>query len=94
MLAERSSRHRPWYPVIAPVAPVAASAWWAAAAPRPASEGYRREGGEESSFHGMFHCWLEVSAQAQICTWVPEPPKPVSSRHLPEFVFTSSPLDW
>ena len=36
----------------------------------------------------MFHCWLEVSAQAQICTWVPEPPKPVSSRHLPEFVFT------
>ena len=23
---------------------------------------------------GRVHCWLEVSAQAQICTWVPEPP--------------------
>ena len=27
-------------------------------------EGYRREDGEESSLHGMFHCWLELSAQA------------------------------
>jgi hypothetical protein len=23
---------------------------------------------------GRVHCWLEVSAHAQICTWVPEPP--------------------
>jgi hypothetical protein len=24
--------------------------------------------------YGSCHCWLEVSAQAQICSWVPEPP--------------------
>jgi len=41
---------------------------------------------------GGVHCWFELSAQAQIWTWVPEPPKPVSSRHLPEFGFTSSPV--
>ena len=38
------------------------------------NEGYHREGGEELPLHGRFHCWLEVSAQAQIWTWVPEPP--------------------
>ncbi len=42
---------------------------------------------------GSVHCWLALSAQAQICTWVPEPPKPVSSRHLPELGLSSSPLD-
>jgi len=36
---------------------------------------------------------LELSAQAQIWTCVPEPPKPVSSRHLPEFGLSSSPFD-
>ena len=42
---------------------------------------------------GSAHCWLELSAQSQIWAWVPEPPKPVSSRHLPELGFSSSPLD-
>jgi hypothetical protein len=31
---------------------------------------------------GSFHCWFEVSAQSQIWTCVPDPPYPVSSRHL------------
>ena len=56
-------------------------------------EGDRREDGEESSLHGSFHGWLALSVQVQIWTWVPAPPKPVSSRHLPEFGFRSSPSD-
>jgi hypothetical protein len=44
--------------------------------------------------YGRDHCWLEPSAQAQIWAWVPEPPKPVSSRHLPDCGFRYSPLDW
>ena len=43
---------------------------------------------------GSVHCWLELSAQAQIWTWVPEPPKPVSSRHLPELGLMYSLFDW
>ena len=44
--------------------------------------------------YGRDHCWLEPSVQAQIWAWVPEPPKPVSSRHLPDCGFRYSPLDW
>ncbi len=43
---------------------------------------------------GSVHCWLLLPAQVQIWTWVPEPPKPVSSRHLPEFGLISPPLVW
>src|SRR5215469_4144244 len=43
---------------------------------------------------GKVHCWLAVAAaQSQICTWVPDPPEPVSSRHLPDWGLSSSPLD-
>src|ERR1700733_10566231 len=47
-----------------------------------------------SACQGRCHCWLVPSPQDQIWTWVPEPPKPVSSRHLPDSGLTSSPLDW
>ena len=30
--------------------------------------------GAAGSGYGRFHTWLEVSAQSQICSWVPEPP--------------------
>jgi hypothetical protein len=50
--------------------------------------------GSGSTGQGRSHCWFVLSAQVQIWTWVPEPPKPVSSRHLPDSGLTSSPLDW
>jgi hypothetical protein len=34
--------------------------------------------------YGSFHRWLALPVQSQICSWVPEPPYPVSSRHLPD----------
>src|ERR1700722_972051 len=37
---------------------------------------------------------LGLPVQDQIWAWVPEPPKPVSSRHLPELGLTREPLDW
>ena len=42
---------------------------------------------------GSVHGWLALPAQSQIWTCVPEPPQPVSSRHLPEFGFSSAPFD-
>src|SRR5690348_7056842 len=44
--------------------------------------------------YGRLHCWLAPPAQAQICACVPDPPQPVSSRHLPDCGFRYSPLDW
>ena len=42
---------------------------------------------------GRAQGWLALPAQSQIWTWVPEPPKPVSSRHLPDSGFSRSPFD-
>lgn len=39
------------------------------------------------------HTWLALPTQSQICSWVPAPPKPVSSRHLFDCGLYSSPLD-
>ena len=44
--------------------------------------------------YGRLQDWLELPVQAQIWDWVPEPPQPVSSRHLPELGLTYAPLDW
>jgi GntR family transcriptional repressor for pyruvate dehydrogenase complex len=43
--------------------------------------------------YGRFQTWLAVSAQSQIWSCVPEPPYPVSSRHLPDCGLYNSPLD-
>ena len=56
-------------------------------------EGGRRQDGEESSLHGSFQAWLELPVQLQIWAWVPAPPKPVSSRHLPDSGFSRAPSD-
>ncbi|WP_084724820.1 SAM-dependent methyltransferase [Streptacidiphilus melanogenes] len=45
-----------------------------ASAHRVAPRRYPARGGPMGSGHGSFHCWLAVSAQSQIWTWVPEPP--------------------
>src|SRR3984885_13680037 len=62
--------------------------------PGGASSRVRPANGSGSACQGRCHCWLVPSPQDQIWTWVPEPPKPVSSRHLPDSGLTSSPLDW
>src|SRR5579859_2223975 len=41
----------------------------------------------------MFQCWLLLPVQSQICSWVPEPPNPVTSRHRPDCGLNSDPSD-